>query len=72
MPSDAAPSGLDPLTAYPDDPTKNEVHQPYTAFNQGFDAYDAGFCIDQNPYTGRLAGWWGDGYAKAMEKNDDR
>lgn len=63
------PSGLDPLTAYEDDPVANTVHHPYSAFNQGWDARDAGYGIDRNPYGDgtREEHFWSLGWIEADE-----
>ncbi|HET7322076.1 MAG TPA: hypothetical protein VFI96_06250 [Longimicrobiaceae bacterium] len=64
---------LDPLTAYMDDPTGATVHHPYSAFNQGWDAAEAGHPLDANPYRidtpwGRA---WSDGWHCFHDDPDD-
>ena len=61
----------DPLIAYDDDPIHNTVHQPYTAFNQGFDAGEQDIPISLNPYQleTREYEWWEEGHKYGtMEK----
>jgi hypothetical protein len=55
---------VDPLVAYEDDPETDEVHQPYTAFNQGYEAGEAGIEVSLNPYPEgtREWRWWEDGH----------
>lgn len=54
----------DPLIAYEDDHVTDEVHQPYTAFNQGFDAGEQAIPISLNPYPEGTTehAWWGSGW----------
>lgn len=47
----------DPLIALEDD--GDEIHQPYVAFNQGWDAGEQGTPESLNPYPdGREHDWW--------------
>lgn len=54
----------DPLIAYPDDPGGDTVHQPYTAFLQGWDAAEEGLPESLNPYPdgSEERTWWAWGY----------
>ena len=60
-------TGRDPLVAYADDPITNTVHHPYTAYNQGWDAADAGWHELANPYPvrSRVGIWWRMGWRDA-------
>lgn len=54
-----------------DDPTHDTVHHPYSACNQGFDAYEQGLPIDVNPYPpGREQDWWEMGWEEAKEQDE--
>lgn len=57
----------DPLVAYPDDPTTDVVHQPYTAFNQGYEARNQDIPQSLNPYQegSREYDWWDEGWETA-------
>lgn len=58
---------LHPLVAYEDDPPGVEVHHPYGAFNQGWDAYEAGYALRLCPYpeTCRWRAAWRQGWVEA-------
>lgn len=60
----------DPLIAYEDDPIGDTVHQPYTAFCQGFDAAAQGTPASLNPYDegSRENAWWAMGYLEFNEQ----
>lgn len=64
---------LDPLVAYADDPVTDEVHHPYAAFNQGWDAHEASWPIKMNPYDDGTteARWWTMGWTEADDQDDD-
>jgi ribosome modulation factor len=50
-----------------DDPKGDIVHQPFTAFNQGHDAFHWGLKRDANPYpTSSEKASWDDGWSTAM------
>ena len=58
----------DPLARLEDEPqVEGGVHHPYTAFNQGWDAREAGHARDLNPYEPgtREAHWWDLGWQEA-------
>lgn len=68
----------DPIKALPDQPTvTGGHHQPYTAYNQGWDASEAGYPRSLNPYdpdgpaNGREHRWWLDGYNDQGDYEDD-
>lgn len=52
----------------------NDVHHPYTAYNQGYDAALIGFSLDSNPYKpfesygggGNCRAWWTEGWRDAQ------
>jgi len=55
----------------------DDVHHPYTAFNQGFAAFNQGYPDEANPYTKNSenqrfseAMWWSLGWVEAMEQED--
>lgn len=54
----------DPLIAYIDDAANDQVHQPYTAYCQGFDAREQEIPRSLNPYADgtREQDWWFEGY----------
>ena len=64
----------DPLIAFEDEPEiEGGVHQPYHAYNQGYDAARQGLSRSLNPYVTdydeqfskhfvREAQWWNDGH----------
>ncbi len=55
-----------------DDPIENTVHQPYSAYNQGFDAYGLGLKLLVNPYPqGREFDFWDMGWKDARAQEDD-
>lgn len=62
----------DPLIALEDDPEHGSVHQPYSAFNQGFDAGEQGIPISLNPYPEESIWWhwWNDGHEHATDYSD--
>lgn len=63
----------DPCTAYADEPhIEGGVHHPYTAYNQGFDACEAGAPTYRNPYhnSAREWWWWNEGWHDCNQ--DDR
>lgn len=64
----------DPLIAYEDDPEGDTVHQPYTAFNQGFEAGEQGIPKSLNPYAhdSREEHWWDMGHEEAIEQLTER
>lgn len=41
---------LNPIIAYEDDPNNDDIHQPHTAYNQGYEAFDSGYSESFNPY----------------------
>lgn len=61
-------SKIDPLKAYPDDPTKADIHHPFTAYNQGHDAQQAGHPYRLNPYPvgSREHESWSNGWTDAV------
>ena len=74
----------DPIKALPDQPTiPGGHHQPYTAYNQGWDASEAGYPRSLNPYAvdsddewerrtqDRNRRWWLDGYNDQGDYEDD-
>ena len=66
-------SNLNPIIAYDDDPKTDRVHHPYSAFNQGYDAFEAGYGKERNPYTAneRLAANWLEGWEHALKLADE-
>ena len=53
---------VDPLEALPDQPTvTGGTHQPYAAWNQGWDAAERGYPRGLNPYRfgSQEHKWWG-------------
>ena len=54
----------DPLIAYEDDPETDAVHQPYTAYNQGYRAGESETPVSLNPYEEGSVEfeWWLDGH----------
>lgn len=69
MSSPEQPSIEYALTAMEDDGVSDAVHHPYTAFNQGFAAFDHGLSRESNPYTeDRLRSWWDMGWEEAREQ----
>jgi len=58
------------IIAYADDPITDSVHHPYTAYNQGFDAFQEGHPIERNPYDGRNGSWWTAGWRSAEEQEE--
>ncbi|BDI33359.1 hypothetical protein CCAX7_54100 [Capsulimonas corticalis] len=61
-------SHLDPLTAYADNPAQDDIHHPYTAYNQGYDAGEKRLGADKNPYQdGKERSFWFDGYRMAID-----
>ena len=63
----------DPLARLEDDPVGNTVHHPFTAHNQGWDAYDLGHDLAMNPYDvgGREHRWWRMGWLEGLDNDDD-
>lgn len=61
----------DPLMRLEDDPSGSTVHQPYSAFNQGFDAGKSETPISVNPYEedSREFRWWNLGHEWATCPN---
>ena len=53
-----------PTIAYNDDPAGDIIHQPYTAHNQGFEAFQLGHAKRENPYKSgtREHEYWDDGW----------
>lgn len=50
-----------------------KVHHPYTAYNQGHEAFEAGYPVEANPYSGKdkwLADWWEAGWL-GYEEGDE-
>lgn len=60
----------DPMMRLEDDGQSDDVHHPYTAFNQGYDAADQGLPESLNPYQDdpREFLWWGWGYDERQEQ----
>jgi ribosome modulation factor len=60
------------VTVLVDDPITDNVHQPYSAFNQGFDAYELfRMPVELNPYpAGSERDWWEMGWEEAREQNE--
>ena len=56
-----------PIVAYSDDPLTDSVHHPFTAFNQGYDAFLCGFDISKNPYKDKNGDWWRSGWSHGKE-----
>lgn len=48
-----------------------EVHHPYTAFNQGYEAFDRGYPLSCNPYEDKLEWWWRYGWMMAKEHDEE-
>jgi ribosome modulation factor len=49
-----------------------DVHHPYAAFNQGFDAFDRGYPVECNPYTeDRESRWWVMGWEEAKAQDEE-
>ena len=61
-------------TPFKDDPVFDSVHQPFTAFNQGFDAYILRLSKDRNPYRflSIYFRWWEMGYEEAQAQEAKR
>jgi ribosome modulation factor len=62
---------LRPLIAYEDDPRDCEVHHPFGAYCQGFDAFEAGYPANLCPYVddgSRCRDWWLDGWRDAWSQ----
>lgn len=57
-------------TALKDEPWSDDgVHQPYSAFNQGFDAYLLKIEKCKNPYcVDQYARWWSMGWEEAQSQ----
>lgn len=53
-----------PTVAYNDTPESDIIHQPYTAFSQGVEAFQLGHKRRGNPYgEGTMEyRWWNDGW----------
>lgn len=51
---------IDPLIAFEDDPETDEIHQPFTAWNQGYEASEQDIPVSLNPYHegSREYEWW--------------
>ena len=64
-------SNLNSLIAYDDDPVCDTVHHPYSAYNQGFDAWIEGHTPSLNPYTGINGRFWQQGWLDAQEFGGD-
>lgn len=60
----------DPLIAYEDDPYTDKVHQPFTAWNQGWNAAEQGIPQSLNPYPqySVTALFWDDGHEEYAEQ----
>ena len=55
-----------------DDPISDTVHQPYSAYNQGFAAFGLGLKLRTNPYPqGREYSFWDMGWKDARGQDDD-
>ena len=55
-----------------DDPFNDTVHQPYSAYNQGFSAFWLGVQLRTNPYPqGLQCDFWDMGWKDAKEQDDD-
>lgn len=55
-----------------DDPVNDTVHQPYSAYDQGFAAFGLGVQLKANPYQqGREYNFWDMGWKDAREQGDD-
>jgi ribosome modulation factor len=63
---------MSPTEAYDDDGS-DDYHQPYLAFNQGYEAADQGIDASRNPYPeDEIRGrWWADGYETCVEQLDE-
>jgi len=63
----------DPLIAFEDDATDPEIHQPYTAFNQGHESGEDETPISLNPYPdgSKEFIWWNMGHNHATGLFDD-
>ena len=58
------------LTVLEDDLVDDTVHQPYAAFNQGFDAYLLKIPKCKNPYRFSWNGrWWTLGWEEAFDQS---
>lgn len=61
------------VTVYKDDLELDLVHQPYTAFNQGFNAYKHSIAMVKNPYRTRTEqNWWEMGWIEAQQQLSDK
>jgi len=59
-------------TVLVDDPISDTVHQPYSAYNQGFSAFGFGVQLISNPYPqGRGYDFWDMGWKDAREQDDN-
>ena len=58
-----------PTVAYNDDQENCIIHQPYTAFLQGVEAYDLGHKLTDNPYQRGTfeRHWWKDGWIQSKK-----
>lgn len=58
-----------PTTRYNDDRCGNVVHQPYTAYLQGGEAFEMGLLRGKNPYEAATQEhvWWNSGWDDALE-----
>ena len=57
-------------TALKDDPEHDTVHQPYAAFNQGFDAFLLRIPKCKNLYRfAEYSRWWTMGWEEAQEQD---
>ena len=62
------------LIALKDDPERDTVHQPFTAFNQGFDARLHHLRYSDNPYRrgSEYWRWWDIGFSECVKLSDSR
>ena len=57
------------VTVLVDDPVRDKVHHPYSAFNQGFEAKEMGYIKQRNPHPrGREHDWWNIGWDEANDQ----
>ena len=62
----------DPLEVVVDNGS-DVTHQPYVAYNQGFDAFDKGYTSSFNPYPdGSIEEiWWNMGFEDAFDQEQE-
>lgn len=63
---------LHPLVEYEDDPRGDTVHHPYSAYNQGYQAYEDGYARRLNPYVQgtRESDYWYTGFDESKEHEE--